>query len=653
MKRALLLTLVALISCTPVKPADPRPANGIGPFRGLRATPRQLAFTCVIPGCDSTQVVKVSSTVNRRVAVKRVVLSKANAEYTLTPSVATPFILGAASDFSIDVRYAPQSAPAADDLKLLVTYTDASPDMDDPERLEPAELEVPLVRRLVGEPALSVSPGKLPFGLVPQGTTKELNVIARNVGFGNISLAVDRVDAGNPWVVVQLPAFSALVPDAGVALSVKFSPTARGYYRGDVVLGSSTPTVGEVAFEVEGTSYTDAFVALEPEETAIDFGDVPRRQRRSVTVNVANLGGLPLFLSQVTVRDPSNNVRATLPNGMSSGMLASLQRVPITLSLDATNPGTVDATLVITSSDALRTTLEVPIRGTVTEPKLQVTPTTLAWGSVPMGWTVAKPIELKNTGFGALSIKRVTFVGGTSTLYTLKNLPALPASLPRDGRLTFEVEFQANAMSMFSGSLAIETDDPSMQIVEVPLSGSGVSCQAGCQVPNATSSCMGGTCGIASCTTGFYNTDAMLSNGCECREMGTDPSAFCSMGEYKGVLRDTSGATAQHQGMLPEATDVDWIRFYGEDANNLFSDDFDVRITLAATDPNITMCVYRHRTTSHDTSCYMTEETCDIRSYRKNGSIGSEDGADFDIKVYRRANSPATCTSYTVSMSNG
>jgi hypothetical protein len=59
-------------------------SNGIGPFRGLRALPRQLAFTCVTPGCDTTLLVKVQSTVNRRVAVKRVILSKPSTEYTLT-----------------------------------------------------------------------------------------------------------------------------------------------------------------------------------------------------------------------------------------------------------------------------------------------------------------------------------------------------------------------------------------------------------------------------------------------------------------------------------------------------------------------------------------------------------------------------------------
>jgi hypothetical protein len=629
--------------------------NGIGPFRGLRAIPRQLAFTCVVPGCDTTLVVKVQSTVNRRVAIKRVTLSKENnTEYTLTPSVMMPAIIGAASEFSIDVKYAPMSAPAADDLRIIVDYTDASPDAEDPDRIEPAKLEIPLVRRLVGEPALDVQPRVLNFGLVRQGEMKTLPVVARNVGFGNIALAVDQVDAGHPWVTVALPTTAALVPDAGVPVPVTFKPTTRGYYKGDVLIGSTTPAVGQVEFEVEGTSFIDGVIALEPEERAIDFGDVARRQRRSITVQAANLGGNPLFISSVTVRDMSNNVRASLPNAAMNATLEPLKRLPITLDLDASRPGIIDAMLVIASTDAARPSLEIPIRGTVTEPRLEVTPTMIAWGNTPLGWQVPKQLELKNVGFGPLVISRITFVGGTSNLFTLKNVPALPMTLATGGRGSIEVEFRADAMTSFSGSLSIETNDPVQQIVEVPLSAAGVSCMAGCTVANAMPSCMNGQCGIASCNAGYFNTDGMVSNGCECQETGADPSSFCSMGVYKGVLRDTSGGTSQHQGMLPENGDVDWIRFYAEDASNIgFSDDFDVRINLTTTDPSIEMCVYRKGGTSHDSSCYMQGETCGIRSYRRDGSLGSEDGADFDIKIYRRANAAPTCTTYTVSMSNG
>ena len=654
MRLTVAVLAATLTACMNMPPSTTKDAgNGVGPYRGLRALPRQLAFTCVTPGCDTTLTVKVESTVNRRIAIKRVILSSASAEYTITPSQAAPFILGAASNFSFDVRFAPTTAPAADDLSVLVTYTDASPDSSDPDRLEPAELSVPMVRRLVGEPALDVSPGKLVFGVVDAGGSKALPVTARNVGFGNISLAVDVADSGSPLVAVQLPAMSALTPDASVAVGVQFNPREVGYYRGDVTVGSSTPGVGAVTFEVEGTSFAQGVLVVEPEERAIDFGEVPLGMRRSVTVNLANIGGQDVAVSNVSVRDPSNNLRATLAGGSTALTLGSLQRTPITLALDSSDAGVLDAALVVMSNDLARPMLEVPIRGTVTRPQIAVSPAMLAWGSTPLGWTVVKQLELRNAGVGPLTITRITFVGGTSNLYSIRNAPALPLRLPTAGRLTLEVEFRADAMSMFNGSLSVESDDPTQRIVEVPLSATGASCSAGCMVANATPSCMNGMCSIDMCNAGFFNTDAMASNGCECAETGADPSNFCSMGEYKGNLKDTSGQTAQHTGMIPTPDDADWVRFHAEDATNFFSDDFDVRINLTSTDPDIVMCVSTHKNTAHDTSCYMEAEQCGIKTYRKDGSIGSEDGADFDIKVYRTTNSAPQCVQYTLNMSNG
>ena len=86
MRTALSLSTLALfVACgTNPNPATPDGGNGVAAFRGLLATPRQLAYTCVIPGCDTTLSVKVQSNVNRRVAIKRIVLSNQNTEYTIT-----------------------------------------------------------------------------------------------------------------------------------------------------------------------------------------------------------------------------------------------------------------------------------------------------------------------------------------------------------------------------------------------------------------------------------------------------------------------------------------------------------------------------------------------------------------------------------------
>jgi hypothetical protein len=646
-----LLLLAALLGagCGTRKPEPPGPV--IPPFRGLLASPPQLTYTCVVPGCDTTLTVKVASTVSRPIAIKRIVLSPDNPAFTVSSSTPAPFVLGAASDFSIDVRFTPTAAPVAARLSLLVTYTDASAE-EGPDRIEPGELSIPLVRRLVGEPVMAASPPRLSFGVVAVGARKALPVTVRNEGFGNIALAVDRADAGSSELAVDLAPGVALVPDAGVEVPIAFTPSAELYVKHTVELGSSTPGVDPVFIEVEGTSYASPRLLVEPEERTVDFGEVPRGQRRTVTLKLANVGGQALDLTSVTVRDASGRVSAALPSGASTATLAPLQRLALELRLDGAAAGPIDGALVLRSNDPARGMVEVPITGLVTEPRLQLTPQRLAWGVVPMGWAVAKPVEVRNVGYGRLTIKGITFIGGSSGLFTFKNLPSLPATLPRDGRLAFEVEFRAETAAAFTGAVSIETDDPMEPFQEVALTATGGSCQMGCPILNGTPSCASGTCSIGACNAGWYDTDSASATGCECQEIGQDPGDLCSVGLSKGTLSD-SGASTSHTGIIHSASDVDFIRFFAYDASQFLSDKFDVRVNLSSSDPNITMCVYRYDTGDSVNECYLNNETCNTRSFRRDGSLGRDDSAMFYVKVFRQPNTPATCTSYTVYLQNG
>ncbi len=650
MRRLALASFALLAACGPS--VSPQPGDsGVPAFRGLLATPRQLAFTCVVPGCDTTLKVKVASNVNRRIAIKRIVLSQAAGEYTLSPAEPPPFILGAASDFDIDVRFAPTTAPRSESINLLVTYTDASGE-ESADRIEAGELSVPLVKRLVGEPLLAATPTTLSFGVVAVTQRKELAVTVRNDGFGNIALAVDQADSGVADLDVRLPVDVSLVPDAGVTVPFVFLPQTEQHLKTEVQLGSSTPGVPPVFVTVEGTSHAWARVILEPEERALEFGDIRKGQQRTVTVRLANVGGQPLNITSVAATDASGRVSVAFPGGMTTATLAPLERLALEVKVDGTTPGIIDVPLVVSSNDPTRPQLSIPIRAVITEPRLQAAPVTIDWGTLPMGWVVSKPVELKNVGYGALTIRRISFVGGTSTLFSLRNLPALPMTLERDGRVAFEVEFRAETAASFNGGLSIETDDPVNPFSEVALAATGGTCAASCPITNGTPSCATGTCSVGMCNTGWYDTDQSAANGCECREIGTDPGGFCSTGVDKGTLAD-NGSSANHTGIIHSVTDEDYIRFYAEDRSQFLSDDFDVRITLTSADPNITMCVSRYDTGTNVNECYPdSNKVCGIRSLRRDGSLGREDGAVFYIKVYRTGTT-ATCTPYTVYMVNG
>ena len=414
------------------------------------------------------------------------------------------------------------------------------------------------------------------------------------------------------------------------------------------------PDVDPVVVQVEGTSLTDPRIGLEPAGD-VDFGDVPKKQQRTITRQLVNQGGTDLNIQNLGVSDAGGDLTAWLGDGGTSMLLAPLGRVPLRIKLDGQTPAELDAVVRVSSSDSTTPFLDVHVYGTVTEPKVQLAPASVDFGTVPQGWVMTKPVEIRNVGFGPLTLRNITLVAGSSSLFTVRNLPSLPSQLDRGQRIAIEVEFRAETVATFAGFLSVETDDPLTPFAELPLGATVGSCTAGCPITNGTPTCARGVCEVGSCNTGWYDTDKLASSGCECHEASpTDPGEFCSDGVYVGNLKDTDAQQANFVGNLATDGDVDVIKFHAEDANSWFSEDFDVRIRLASVDPNIKMCVYRYDTVAHLSDCYWTNEVCPSdNNYRKTGSLGSEDSADFTIKISRPAGTAATCSQYTLYMSNG
>ncbi len=638
----------ALSACSggaPPELPDPRPP-------GLRPTPEQVAFTCVTPGCETQETVQVDVIGPRRVAIKRILLEGAAAEdFELILSEEPPFIVGTNSNFLVEVRYVPKGAPAPGSVGVHITYTDASPEESD-DRLEAGELVIPLVRRLVGEPVLTVSPASLSFGVVAPGSTSTLPLTVKNGGFGNIALELSEVTSLDAELLAALPEDGALGPGAALELPVQFAPATERYLATELHLGATPDYVPQVKVMVEGTSLSTARAALQP-SSDIDFGLLKKGAERLLQVTLMNQGGAALNVQSVQVNDPAAAVTVTAPSSGEPFTLGPLERVTLPVRVSGASAGEVNAQLVVTSDDPVNPLLTLNVRGTITEPQLAMDKVSLDWGKVPVGWALTEPIELRNVGFGPLTVKNITLVSGTSTLFTLTRLPALPATLGREERTAVEVQFRAETAATFNGWLSIETDDPDAPFVEIPLTAESGTCAESCPISNGTPACDTGTCAVGTCNSGWYDTDKNPATGCECSEMATDPGAFCTGAHNLGTLNDNDNDQATFTGKLPYEGDEDVIRFYGEDGFTWFGEDFDVKVRLTTSDPSIRMCVYRHDG-GNSNECYWSNPSCPTNGqYRKTGSAGSEDGANFLVKVFRAEGAAPTCSTYTLYVSNG
>ncbi len=622
---------------------------------GIRSTPKWLTFTCVEPGCATTLTSTIVVVGDRDVAITRIVLSDRDRDdFEVRPKSSPPFILKTGEVLPIEVDYNPTGDPRLGDIDLRIAFTDASASEEQEGKIPPGELLVPLVRRQVGEPLLSVTPNQLIFGAVLPSARKSLPLTLSNTGFGNVGLLLKSIEVDPPGELrVENQPTNGILPGELWDLEVIYQPTQEAFLEGLITLKPISESTFPTLVPLMGTSISRPYAYLTP-NNGLDFGEVNVGDLSMVTLQITNRGAENLVVHNVTLGGQVPGAQLEMMGSMTS-TIAPLESEEINLALLAELAGAIETNLRITSNDPENPVLDVPVTGLMTKPTISVEPGLLDYGTVPQGWTIPQALEIRNSGFGELRITGVSMILGSSELFTITDVPSLPVVLRHDERIGIPIEFRAEAEAVFNGTLSIDSNDPDTPFVEIPLTASGASCETGCPIANGLPSCTSGNCEIASCNDQWYDADVDPANGCECREVDTngDASGFCQGSVFLGTL-DDDGDSATYTGILPEDGDEDVIRFFGKDKTDFLSEDFDVRISMQSTDPDISFCVYRHETGDHTSECFFENERCPAnRSYRRDGRLGPSDDADFIIKVFREPSAAPTCTSYTLFMRNG
>jgi hypothetical protein len=632
-----------------------RPMVLAPPPPGLVSSPEWMTFLCVEAGCMTTETATVAVVGTRDLAIKRVVLSdRTRDDFTVTSNKKPPFIMKVKDKLVVSATYVPNGDPRLGDVDLVVTYTDASAVETDMNRVTAGELHIPLVRRLIGQPKMVVSPQELDFGFVGVSAQKQLPLKIENDGFGNVGLVIQALSSSAPEVTVDAPPMDAVLTGKSIVPNVTYAPTMEALTEAQVTVQPADPLMPPVVVAVLGTSIPHPSATFKPDR-GLDFGQVPVTTATVETVTVLNQGGQPLFISGLSIAGgvPAGAMMTiALPHNATTATVASLARVPITVTLQASTPGPIDTQLLVSSTDP-RSPLSIPVHALITEPKIDIMPMTLDYGTVPHGWRLSKPVSITNDGFGDLVVTNASLILGSSTLFTLDTVPSLPARLQHGQTLGFSIEFRAETEAMFVGTLGIDSNDPMSPHVEVPLTASGVSCNMGCPIANGTPSCTGGVCTIGTCDMGWFDTNMDASDGCECKDISAAAGPFCETSMYVGELIDEHHDRTSVTGVLPTTDDIDmYVMFGKDDGGSIFSDAYDVRINIQSADPNIKMCVYRHGTSAHLNQCFFEGETC-TTSYERTGSVGTDDSCDYTIKVFRAPSTAPTCTPYTIFLSNG
>ena len=247
----------------------------------------------------------------------------------------------------------------------------------------------------------------------------------------------------------------------------------------------------------EETANNSSQAALNPR--SITFGNVPIGKTQTATATLSNPGVGTLTITHAAVSGQGFAlVGPSLPV-----VLASRQKVSISVSFTPTVGGTNSGTLSLTGSTRIRfirrhrrgrdergtpvsvsmpsvtRTFTIPVSGIgIVSGHLSASPAVLALGKVKIGASMTQSVALVNSGGTNVTIKQATITGRGFRMSGL----TFPLTLSPGQRKPFSVTFTAQAAGSSIGTVAVTSDSPN-SVVNVPVSATAVSSGSGTSNP--------------------------------------------------------------------------------------------------------------------------------------------------------------------------
>ncbi|GAA5194116.1 hypothetical protein GCM10023322_57720 [Rugosimonospora acidiphila] len=284
------------------------------------------------------------------------------------------------------------------------------------------------------------------FGGVAVGQTATATVTATAVR----PVTVTGVSTSAPFSVPTPPALPvSLAAGESIQVPVTFSPTAPGSYTGALDLSFTDGTAGVLGGALQATAVRPGFAGDPP---TLGFGGVVVGASKSLTASFTNTGDTGETVTGVT--GPTGPFTASGLPGTGT-VVGPGQTVNVSVTYTPTAAGTDTSTISVSGPDGTGT---VALSGTgqVGHPELSFSPSSLNFGSVPVGLTATQTLTVKNTG-------------NLNVTITKASPPALPfvvnTPLPEGQVLTpgdsvqIQVTFAPSAVGTFNGFYSISSDD--------------------------------------------------------------------------------------------------------------------------------------------------------------------------------------------------
>ena len=410
----------------------------------LAANPTALSFGTINTGSSASKQVVLTNTGNAAIKISQV---SASGTGFSASGITVPATLNASQSATLTVGFAPATPASA--VGTITVTSDAQGS--------------PLSIALTGNGAqagLNVSPTTFNFGSLVEGTTKSQKFSITNNGSASLTVE-DLVVNGAAYSVIGLTTPATLAAGQSTSFTAEFAPTAPGSLVGAVTISSNAPN-SPTAVALSGTGVA-ASLTLTANPGQLAFGSINAGSSSSKSVTVTNTGNTNVTISQITASARDMNTSGiTTPLALAPG-----QAKVMNVSFSPSTAENVTGNVTVTSSQG--SSAVIAVSGTGVQAALGLNPSSVAFGSVPVGSANSQTVQVSNPGTGMLTISQVNAAGSGFSA----NGITLPLSLNPGATSSLNVQYLPTAAGTVPGSLSIVSNAPSSPNT-LALSGTGV-----------------------------------------------------------------------------------------------------------------------------------------------------------------------------------
>ena len=352
----------------------------------------------------------------------------------------------------VEVTYAPVDA-GADSALLEIPSND--PD-ENPVHVTLSGAEDPV-------PDIDVDPLHVDFGTVDIGQGTLETVTVSNVGGATLTVSSVSLSGSNDfgWSSANLP--GTVAPGGSRTIIVSYSPGDEVADTGTLSIASDDPDEPTVTVSLEGahTPYPD----IDVDPPLVDFGDVAVGTVEIDWVTITNIGDADLDLTACSYAGDAVFWISSNPAGT---VLSPGASVDLEISFEPDDELSYQGLVGIASNDPDDPVVQVDILGGGVAPDIDLQPSSLNFGSVPIGGSSSLDAEIWNVGGADLSLGSLTLVG--SAEFVIDVDPSFQMIVPGDYTLVTVTYTPVDTQSDL-GEVEIPSDDPDEPLVALQLAG--------------------------------------------------------------------------------------------------------------------------------------------------------------------------------------